>query len=56
MKTDTEQKTRYTIIYLIMIIITMRDENFVAHLDGLGGTPVCHGTPVAHQWVRIPIS
>jgi hypothetical protein len=28
----------------------MRGENFVAHLDGLGGTPVCFGTPVAHHW------
>jgi hypothetical protein len=42
MKTETEQKTRQTIIYLIMIIIIMRGENFVAHLDGLGGTPVAH--------------
>jgi hypothetical protein len=25
-----------------MIIIIMRGENFVAHLDGLGGTPVAH--------------
>jgi hypothetical protein len=25
-----------------MIIIIMRCENFVAHLDGLGGTPVAH--------------
>jgi hypothetical protein len=38
----------FTIIYLIMIII-MRSENFVAHLDGMGGTPVCRGTPVAHH-------
>jgi hypothetical protein len=30
----------FTIIYLIVIIIIMRGENFVAHLDGLGGTPV----------------
>jgi hypothetical protein len=30
-----------------MIIIIMRGENFVAYLDGLGGTPVCRGTPVA---------
>jgi hypothetical protein len=37
----------FTIIYLIMII--MGGENFVAHLDGLGGTLVCHGTPVAHH-------
>jgi hypothetical protein len=35
----------FTIIYLI--IIMMRGENFVAHLDGLGGTPVCCGTAVA---------
>jgi hypothetical protein len=35
-----------------MIIIIMRGENFVAHLDGLGGTPVCRGTPVAHHCVR----
>jgi hypothetical protein len=41
MKTETEQKTRQTITYLVMIII-MRGENFVAHLDGLGGTPVAH--------------
>jgi hypothetical protein len=41
-KTETEQKTRRTIIYLIMIIIIMRGENLVAHLDGLGGTPVAH--------------
>jgi hypothetical protein len=25
-----------------MIIIIMRGENSVAHLDGLGGTPVAH--------------
>jgi hypothetical protein len=42
----------FTIIYLIMIRI-MRGENFVAHLDGLGGTPVCRGTPVAHHWVNL---
>jgi hypothetical protein len=30
----------FTIIYLITITIVMRGENFVAHLDGLGGTPV----------------
>jgi hypothetical protein len=41
----------FTIIYLIMITI-MRGENFVANLDGLGGTPVCCGTPVAHHWLR----
>jgi hypothetical protein len=29
----------FTIIYL-MIIFIMRGENFVAHIDGLGGTPV----------------
>jgi hypothetical protein len=40
----------FTIIYLIMVVIIMRGENFVAHLDGLGGTPVCRGTPVAHHW------
>jgi hypothetical protein len=40
----------FTIICLIMIIIIMRGENFVAHLDGLGGTPVCRGTSVAHHW------
>jgi hypothetical protein len=39
----------FTIIYLIMIIIIMRGENSVAHLDGLGGTPVCRGTSVAHH-------
>jgi hypothetical protein len=32
-----------------MIIIIMRGENFMAHLDGLGGTPVCRRTPVAHH-------
>jgi hypothetical protein len=32
----------FTIIYLIMIIIIMIGKNFVAHLDGLGGTPVAH--------------
>jgi hypothetical protein len=32
-----------------MIIIIMRGENFGAHLDGLGGTPVCRGTLVAHH-------
>jgi hypothetical protein len=31
----------FTITYLVMIII-MRGENFVAQLDGLGGTPVAH--------------
>jgi hypothetical protein len=39
----------FTIFYLIMIIIIMRGENFVAHLDGLGGTSVCRGIPVAHH-------
>jgi hypothetical protein len=34
---------------MIMIIIIMRGEHFMAHLDGLGGTPVCRGTPVAHH-------
>jgi hypothetical protein len=53
MKTETEQKTRKTIIYLIMIIIIMRGENFVAHLDSLGGTPVCREAPVAHHWSRV---
>jgi hypothetical protein len=28
-----------------MIIIITRGENFVAHLDGLGGTPVAHHWP-----------
>jgi hypothetical protein len=40
----------FTIIYLIMIMIIMRGENFVAHLDGLGGKPMCRRTPVAHHW------
>jgi hypothetical protein len=44
----------FTIIYLIMIIIIMRGENFVAHLNGLGGTPVCRGTPVAHHCSNRP--
>jgi hypothetical protein len=37
----------FTILYLIMIMIIMRGENFVAHLDGLGGTPVAH-----HWFIR----
>jgi hypothetical protein len=32
----------FTTICLIMIMIIMRGEHFVAHLDGLGGTPVAH--------------
>jgi hypothetical protein len=52
MKTETEQKTRKTIIYLIMIIIIMRGENFVAHLDGLGGTPVAHHWHVLNRVVQ----
>jgi hypothetical protein len=36
-----------------MIIIIMRGENFVAHLDRLGGTPVCRGTPVAHHCTKL---
>jgi hypothetical protein len=40
----------FTIIFLIKIIIVMRGENFVAHLDGLGGTPV------AHYWFRGPLT
>jgi hypothetical protein len=43
----------FTIINLIMIIIIMRGENFVTHLEGLGGTLVCRGTPVAHHCSRI---
>jgi hypothetical protein len=46
----------FTIIYLIMIIIIMRGENFVAHLDGLGGTPMCRGTPVAHHCSTILVN
>jgi hypothetical protein len=42
----------FTIICLIMITIILRDENFVAHLDSLGGTPVCRGTPVTHHCAR----
>jgi hypothetical protein len=30
-----------------MIIIIVRGENFVAHLDGLGGTPVAHHWSIA---------
>jgi hypothetical protein len=41
----------FTIIYLIMIFIIRRGENFVAHIDGLGGTLVCRRTPVAHHCV-----
>jgi hypothetical protein len=40
MKTETEQKTRFTIIYLTVIINIMRGENFMAYLDGLGGITV----------------
>jgi hypothetical protein len=36
-------------IFTLMIVIIMRGENFVVHLDGLGGTPVCRGTQVAHH-------
>jgi hypothetical protein len=32
----------FKIIYLITITIVMRGENFVAYLDGLGGTPVAY--------------
>jgi hypothetical protein len=32
----------FAIMYLIMIIIIIRGGNFVAHLDGLCGTPVAH--------------
>jgi hypothetical protein len=42
----------FTIIYLVMIIIIMTGEKFVAHREGLGGTPVCRGTPVAHHCSR----
>jgi hypothetical protein len=42
----------FTIIYLTIITIIMRGEDFVAHLDALGGTPVCRGTPVAHHCSR----
>jgi hypothetical protein len=38
-------------IYSSFIII-MRGEHFVAHPDGLGGTPVCRGTPVGHHCSR----
>jgi hypothetical protein len=41
----------FTVIYLIMIIIIMRGEKFVAHLDGLGGTPVCR----AEHQLRITV-
>jgi hypothetical protein len=39
----------FRIMYIIMIIIKMRGEHFVAHLDGLGRTPVCRGTQVAYH-------
>jgi hypothetical protein len=39
----------FTIIYLTIIIIIMRGENFVANLDGLGGTPVCRITDINEQ-------
>jgi hypothetical protein len=32
----------FTIICLILIVIIMRGENFVAHLDGFSGAPVAH--------------
>jgi hypothetical protein len=32
-----------------MIIIIMRGEKFVAHLDGLGGTPVAHHCSIESQ-------
>jgi hypothetical protein len=32
-----------------MIIIAMTGENIVAHLDGLGGTPVAHHWPSMTQ-------
>jgi hypothetical protein len=31
----------------------MKGENFLAHLDDLGGTPVCRRTPVANHWDRV---
>jgi hypothetical protein len=37
-----------------MITIIMRGENFLAHLDGLGDTPVCRGTPVARHCSKEP--
>jgi hypothetical protein len=30
----------------------MTGENFVPHLEGLGGTPVCRGSAVAHHFHR----
>jgi hypothetical protein len=36
-----------------MIIIIMRGENFMAHLDDLGGTPVCRGTLIARHCTTI---
>jgi hypothetical protein len=33
-----------------MIIIIMRGKNFVAHLDGLGGTPI------AHHWSKLRLN
>jgi hypothetical protein len=36
-----------------MIIIIMRGENIVAHLDGLGGTRACRGTPAAYHWSKV---
>jgi hypothetical protein len=46
----------FTIIYLIMIIIIMRGEKFVAHLDGLGGTPVAHHCTKAYQLCNLLFS
>jgi hypothetical protein len=36
-----------------MIRIIMRGENFVAHLDGLGGTPVAHHWPILRSLEKI---
>jgi hypothetical protein len=43
----------FTVIFLITIIVIMRGENCVVHLHGLGGTPVCLGTPIAHHCLRV---
>jgi hypothetical protein len=34
------------------MIIIMRGENFVAHLDGLGGTPVAHHSHTKYKYYK----
>jgi hypothetical protein len=48
MKTETAENNINNYLSHYDFII-MRGENFVAHLDSLGGTSVCCGIPVAHH-------